>query len=626
MKLLRLVLERFGSFEQRTEFVFPDGPGLFFMRGRNDADPRLDANGVGKSTIWAALTWLLFERTVKGLRAGDVCTWGEKGGTEVTLDFQLSADSQWPLRITRTWGPNSWTLHDSYEGIADDTFEPDVDLVQHPDNPVLAELRCTLAQWLQTVVIASSEPMFLDMRAEAKTAFMADVLGLQQWEDRAARASKQAQDQDEAVRQLEQTVARLEGQVQEAERYAAANVHEAQRWDDNHRADVLELSGHFEELERREHALAKDLRNWRQVEEQWAEGMKPVRQQWLDLAERVRDAEMRAVHATTVFDAVVDRLAVVQRDAEQLADTKRCPTCGQELGRDHYEHAGRHVVQAAQDSIEEVNLLETIATLADEDLHWLRGHEQEMRDQHNKLADVLDGAHHKVDDVQRELSDVRRKLDAAQQRADELSRRTNPYKAATPPDLALTLGLETARRELGEARAQHRRLLMWAQEFKAIRLQQMDEALQQLEMEVAGRCVELGLVGWSLQFTPDKVTKKGTVTRGFTVTVLSPYNEQAVPWEAWSGGETQRLRLAGQMGLADLVRARTGADLALEVWDEPTQGLSAQGIADLLECLQARALREQRQIWVVDHHSLGHGGFDGVVTVVRGPSGSSLES
>jgi ABC-type transport system involved in cytochrome bd biosynthesis fused ATPase/permease subunit len=82
--------------------------------------------------------------------------------------------------------------------------------------------------------------------------------------------------------------------------------------------------------------------------------------------------------------------------------------------------------------------------------------------------------------------------------------------------------------------------------------------------------------------------------------------------------------VGAQAGLSNLIRDRTGADIPLEVWDEPTQGLSEEGVLDLLDCLAARAKREDRQIWVVDHRSLGYGGFDGTATVVKTEAGSHI--
>jgi DNA repair exonuclease SbcCD ATPase subunit len=178
--------------------------------------------------------------------------------------------------------------------------------------------------------------------------------------------------------------------------------------------------------------------------------------------------------------------------------------------------------------------------------------------------------------------------------------------------------------QLDRSHERHALYSFWVRGFKEVRLQLIAEALEQLEIEANSELMELGLIDWELRFDVDSETKKGTLSRGFSVSVLSPHNDERVPWEAWSGGESQRLRIGAQCGLANLIRDRTGCDLPLEVWDEPTEGLSEEGITDLMNALKERAIREGRTIWVVDHRSLGYGGFDGTVTVVKDDKGSRI--
>jgi energy-coupling factor transporter ATP-binding protein EcfA2 len=122
----------------------------------------------------------------------------------------------------------------------------------------------------------------------------------------------------------------------------------------------------------------------------------------------------------------------------------------------------------------------------------------------------------------------------------------------------------------------------------------------------------------------ERETKSGTVSRGFNVFVRSPDSADAVPWEAWSGGETQRLRLAGTMGLMDLIADRVGRQPTMEVFDEPTDRLSGDGIDDLVTLLSSRAKLEQKRIFLVDHRSLDAGRFDGQLRVVYNEHGSQL--
>lgn len=102
----------------------------------------------------------------------------------------------------------------------------------------------------------------------------------------------------------------------------------------------------------------------------------------------------------------------------------------------------------------------------------------------------------------------------------------------------------------------------------------ISEVLTQLELEVNNKLFQLGLQDWKVLFAVEGLTKGGKVKKGFTVTIITPYNLEPVNWNAWSGGESQRLRLAGSLGIADLITSRCPYVPTFEVFDEPSSYLS----------------------------------------------------
>jgi len=127
----------------------------------------------------------------------------------------------------------------------------------------------------------------------------------------------------------------------------------------------------------------------------------------------------------------------------------------------------------------------------------------------------------------------------------------------------------------------------------------------------------LGLDGWEIGFATERETKKGTMSHGFSVFLFPPGQKETVAFEAYSGGETQRLQRAVTFGLAEVLLARSGIETDFEVLDEPTIHLSLEGVDDLLSCLRDRAVDLGRRILIIDHHALDRGAFDGVITVVK---------
>ncbi|MDK1290118.1 AAA family ATPase [Pseudoalteromonas umbrosa] len=206
---------------------------------------------------------------------------------------------------------------------------------------------------------------------------------------------------------------------------------------------------------------------------------------------------------------------------------------------------------------------------------------------------------------------------------------TNPYQSQQESRQArldnLTQTRQAAFEELEEIVMQEQASRFWVKGFKSVKLFAVSAALNELEAEVNSALDGLGLGGWSVEFDVDKETKKGTLSKGFFAFINSADNLEPVKWEAWSGGESQRLRLAASLGLANMIRASKGLELPFEIWDEPSQWMSDSGITGLLDVLQRRARRLKRQIWLIDHRGLEHP-FDAAIEITKTYNGSTIKN
>ena len=100
--LNEIIIDEFASIKSLA-YASTVPPGLSFMWGRNEVEPTLETNGAGKSTIWNALTWCLFGKTVDGLRGPDVVPWENGGRPLVTVQVDLD-DA--PHQVQRKAIPN----------------------------------------------------------------------------------------------------------------------------------------------------------------------------------------------------------------------------------------------------------------------------------------------------------------------------------------------------------------------------------------------------------------------------------------------------------------------------------------------------------------------------------------
>lgn len=534
MKLLSIYLKNFKSFKEPQILDFPREPGLYFLWGDNQAEPRLGGNGVGKTTLWDAVTWVLYGKTTRGLKAGDVAHWDVTKGT--TVSMMVHTERHGIVKVERTWAPNTWTMQD--------LFGHSWDLAKDETNHLLAELRLDFEPFLCSILMAQGRPMFLDLKADAKSSLFTEVLALERWTEYARRASEHREELDRSLRRVEQEVAKHEGALRLLS--DTTNADRKERWDIDKKAKLDRLEGEYGRM--------------------------------LDRLEKVK-ADLVAAE-TDNKDA-----RQAYREALDTADdhAKTCDKCGQHLPNP-YASKAKHMLER------------------------------------------LEASDARLRTARREVEQVERVLDDMEARYNASAAEVNPYKEVEE-DRARQLAkgnaaLEALRLEADDL--SHRMSLAshWSRWFKEIRLAQVAESLEELEVEVNSCVAALGLVGWEILFDVDRETKGGTIQRGFAVSVRSPSSSRPVPWEAWSGGESQRLRVAGNMGLSNLIRSRSGTALAVEVWDEPTNWMSPAGVNDLLACLAERARVEQRQIWVLDHRTLGFAGFSGAYGVVKTDQGS----
>jgi DNA repair exonuclease SbcCD ATPase subunit len=179
--------------------------------------------------------------------------------------------------------------------------------------------------------------------------------------------------------------------------------------------------------------------------------------------------------------------------------------------------------------------------------------------------------------------------------------------------------------KLEQLQTEHASANYWVAGFKRVRLYVIEETLRQLEIEVNNSLTNLGLADWQITFDIERENKSGGVTKGFVVFIKCPSNPEPVRWESWSGGETQRLQLAGDFGLANLIMMQAGLTNTIEFYDEPSNRLSDEGVNDLAETLHQRALDDGKCIWLVDHRMPEFGAFKAKMEVVKTADGSAFK-
>jgi DNA repair exonuclease SbcCD ATPase subunit len=576
MKLQRVEVQGFRSFtaDQRLDFTRLQ-PGLYHVAGVNEVEPDLEGNGAGKSSLFESIVWGLYGKTSRGLRAGNVRNWKTKTGfCGVYLDVENGGD---PFHIYRTQGPNKLEINGQpsdqalVDRIADMPFDA----------------------FLYSVFFGQFTPSFVDLPPAAQTELFTQVLNLQVWEAAADTASGEVSRCVTALSEARTEEARLQGRAQAlAQQNFAA---EEYAWNAKRDAALTEMDIGYNAAEDAVKRAA-------------------VRVKTLTKEQAAGKAALDAAQAA--FQPVANSMASIaamERQLKQLEarDITHCPVCGQPVDRKHLK--GEIAKLKKQIS---AALLEN----AEDQAHFddLKKRALELnRDQ--LLREAV--AHH---------SKLSAEMRMMKGEADRLLADKNPYTAqrmrADEEGEQIVTQLEALAKDIRQIERHQAASQFWVKGFKEVRLMQIREAIDQLTIEANEVLFQLGLHDWGIEFDVERETKAGTIAKHFNVLIRAPHtNGAAVPWESWSGGESQRLRLSIAMGFANLIATRTGVQPNVEFWDEPSTWLSAAGIEALLTALADRAERHSRVILLADHRSLDFGGFTGTITIRKTPDGSLIE-
>lgn len=618
MRLKSIRIEGFRSFGKEVVYDFPNGAGLYFLGGRNELYPELGANAVGKTSLWDAVIWVFTGKTARGQRAGNVAHWSGDYVCIVEVWFEHEGVG---YALKRTWNPNSLFIREAYdepEGVTQDALEKR-----------FAYTHDTLTT---TMVMSQFGQFFFDRGATDKLLLFSKLFDLEYWLQRAKTAAAQAKGARTQQTELGATVASLEGAQKQLQALVARVQERQSEWDQAHEVRVHEAQQDYEagiaayELAKDEAAAAnKASRKARKRCEHMRELLVDADKE-LRLKIPIAD---RAHHDWATANRELKKLLREVQRVEDMGEGE-CPTCYSEVDSTHIARVVQELkdtrVKPARARVKKLLKVgqgtATQRTVAED----ARSDAESKFVAAEKKSESLGRTASKAT---RERDRLKDRLSLLRQSAESLAGEANPHteqlNEAEIDAKQIKVKLRVATKKLRKQTKLVDHFSYWAKTFKDLRLWLIERVLLDFEVCVNNALMELGLPDWSVQMDVEKETKSGTVSKGFTVLITSPESAEPVPWESWSGGETQRLRIAGAIGLSDLVQARTGFRPILEVWDEPTQHLSTEGIDDLLRFLKDRARSQDRQVWLVDHRTHSAGDFDGMTTVVLGDSGSTLE-
>jgi DNA repair exonuclease SbcCD ATPase subunit len=552
-------------------------------------EPALGANGAGKSTVWDAVCWCVSDRSIKGLRTSELVSYG-KDKTQVTTYWDIEGII---VRVDRT-GPPSHVFIDG-----DPATTEDVERL----------LGLSRSRFLNSVIFGQAVPLFIDLPVPARGDLLDEVLDLELWMQAADKASVQHRSKAAELAELQNTIARVTGRIEglpDVDRLAEMEGN----WEDERKARVRQLKTRLK-------IVQGELRTLGIPTEDVVVDVAARKKEYEAQRYRLHAYERESGKLRAKWDRFVEEMTFIEENSA-------CPVCGQDIGKEYAEIHGQHLKEGCEKAFEE---LEAQKSLIERAANRLKALESAW----TAAMQAESAAKQAFAVIKANVVAKTREVKGLQEQVDQANAEVNPYteqKIKALHDKDLLEAELLFKRDEEKAQVSHlAKLNYWRQGFKRVRLFCLENVLQELTVETRNSLLALGLIGWKIAFKTATETKSGSVKLGVQVDVHPPNatHGRFSKFDVLSGGEGQRARLAGSLGLASLVQRWAGVHYNFEVWDEPTAWLSSEGVENLLDCLSYRADSQQKSVWLCDHRALMHSSFAETYSVVKNNLGSHWE-
>lgn len=610
VRFLSLIIENFKSFQGQHTFRFPTAPGLYFMAGNNLRDASIGGNGTGKTSVWDALFWVLYGRSVGGMKAKSLLNRQTSDkGYAVTLDLSIGESGEEDIyELRRTWNPNS--LQWRRLGTEDWTELTNEEVVQW--------VRLSSTQFLTSVLFGQGQPSFLDLSAPDRAALFDDILDLDYWNRLSDFAGEQEREVMQRFVKLDRDIAYLEGVLTSLPTLESLRANMDQ-WDEERQLQVTSRKEMIEERRKDCRLLVAKKNELTQTLQNLSKEMAALEQGTDPFANDLSSLQAEKAVLCSKYDDS-------HRNYEFYEKNTTCSTCQQSITD---EFRSKMMKQLKRERVELDVLWNTLVrkeeALNERRTQWAftvgeqRKQRASLETRRNTLNRELGVLETRLDQMVREGKTLLAEL-------DRMENETNPYlkvydesqKTRQETEEALTL----QKKEWNEQVLEKEMCAFWKDHFRKIRIFLSGQILSQLTFDVQMALGQLGLPQWTLQLSSEEVLQSGKKKTAISIRISDGSTEDRTPWES-SGGEHRRLALATSMGLSSFIQRLAGVHIPFEVWDEPTDGLSKEGIQDLIQFLSDWSRMSHSQVWVVDHSIHSAGLFDGICTIEKDPEGGS---
>lgn len=607
-KITAVSVKGFGCFAEE-QFLSLKDRGRVLVTGRNLDTRSAESNGAGKTTIFKAITWGLFGRTVDGLTT-NVISYGQEAAL-VRVTFEVDCRT---YIVTRRRTPKTGSLKFAKIGAS---FKESEDMTQSKAAATQVAIESVLGadfdMFRSTVLFGQGDRARFASQgvgdAERKK-IIGRVLGLERFGEMrescvALRDALKAKEKliSEDLHAIHVSTTALSVSLEHLESSL----------------DRLSSSKMLDDLDREREELAryKGVRSDNKVM------IANLSQTLHDLREEEGYEESELTKTKKLVKIRQEEVSAAQRSADEIykeINDSFCYACGRDFDDAHEPPSGEDLIraQAAFKAAEEKHQkaieihsaqAETVKEIKEEiaiaarDLSSTKAAQEEVSKQVESQTKRISRLSSELAGVEEEVRSVKLKIERSKTRVHSLT--------------VERMERETDREEVNEKISS---LSWWATKGlgpKGVPAFAIEQALPLLNIRANEHLNILSGGDIRVEWKATTEGKTGTIKEELTQSVMI----EGVPDAAPSGGQQKKIELATEVALAE-IRAGGSSKLNMLLLDEALDGLDAQGARSVCQWLEGLGAKS---IFVVTHSQDIADDFDSHVLVLKSGGASSIQ-
>lgn len=615
-----------------------DNQGLILIEGVNKTNDSFDSNGSSKSTLVSSITYALYGKTEKGLKADDVVNKYEKKNTSVILSFNIGEDN---YRVER------YRKHKEFKNKVK-LFCNDKEITGSTNDVTDKQIQDLFGIDFNTYVNAiiygqGDIPMFSQATDKGKKEILESITKVEVYKKAQDVAKEKVKEVEEQQNKEQQEIEKLGYQKElkqeqfdkEVSKYNQVMEQKKQE-EETFKQRQEEYNNKVKELDEQINTLKQNIPEIENTEFIFSDNYNKAKEGIELIKNNINDKLMPVWNQEELSERVVDQeIRSIQSKINQLDTNDHCPVCGSPIDNSHkvkekekenmetqisqeQEKLKQHKEnkQKIEDKKREletkINQLEQM--MKEEDLQK-QNHDREIQKQYQQQQEVYNNISQlensksglqkptlndysyieKPDEklYKKEQSDIDKTIDKHKDKVVQLETKKNKYSNAV--DAFGNKGIRSV-------------VLDFITPF-------LNERANEYLQTLSGSDIEI-------EFQTQVKNSKGELKDKFDVIVKNSNGGES--YKANSAGEQKRIDLSISFAIQDLIMSKDDISTNIALYDECFDGLDTIGCENVVKLLKDR-LKTVSTIFVITHSESLKPLFENVITMVKEDGVSRLE-